>query len=156
MSLRNWFEFHPNNPQRELESTCEVLFHVFFLLSFFISLMTSVSLKFLLTWSSMFSSSSCLFACSANIYWRAVCLHVMLLILFWFCLASFSAASAFLSIVSILVLSSPNLVFIFSIILTLFFFAIFSISLVRKLFRSSDIVSCLFCLLLCSINFVIK
>ena len=140
MSLKKWFGFHPNNPQRELESKCEVLFHVFSWLSFFWPLMNSVSLEFLLTWSSVFSSNSCIFsACSASFSWRAVDSIVMLLMLFWSYLASVSIVSVFLCTASILMLSSSNLVLIFPIILFVIFFGLFSISLVRKVFKSSDI-----------------
>ena len=110
MSLRNWFWFHPDNPQNELESTCEVLFHVFSWFFFFVTLTTSVI--------------------SVDMAFN--------LMLFWFCLASVSAAYVFLFIVSIQVLRLSNLISIFSIIFSVIFFTSFSISLVRKLFRSSD------------------
>ena len=78
-----------------------LLFHVFPWFSFLMPLITSVSLEFLLTWSSVFSSSSRIFyACSTNFSWRAIDSLVRSLMLFWFCLASVSAASAFLSTVS--------------------------------------------------------
>ena len=135
MSLRNWFGFHPNNPQSELESTCEVLFHVFSWFSFFMPLITSMFLEFLLTWSSMFSSSSCIFfACSTNFYWRAVDSLVRSLMLFWFCLCCLCLPVYCFYSGAKLIKFSIHFFYYFFI-----FFALFSISLVRKIFRSSDI-----------------
>ena len=103
----------------------------FLLIFFFILLMTSVSLEIQLLRSSIFPLISCIFFSCSTIF----DVLVRLLMLFWFGLASNSAASVFLSIVFILVLNSWNLAFIFCII----FFPLFSMSLVRKFVRSSDI-----------------
>ena len=99
--------------KRNGEHIWSCFFHVLSWFSFFILLMTSVSLEFLLIRYSMFSSSSCiLFACSTNFYWRAVDSLIRLMMLFWFCLASDPAVSVLLSIACILVLSLSNLVFL--------------------------------------------
>ena len=103
----------------------------FLLISFFILLMASVSLEVILLLSSIFLLISCIFFSCSTIFDGLV----RLLILFWFGSASNSAASLFLSIVFILVLNSWNLEFIFCII----FFQWFSMSSVRKFFRSYDI-----------------
>ena len=103
----------------------------FLLIFFFILLMTSVSLEIQLLRSSIFPLISCIFFSCSTIF----DVLVRLLMLFWFGSASNSAASVFLSIVFILVLNSWNLAFIFCII----FFPLFSMSLVRKFVRSSDI-----------------
>ena len=98
-------------------------------------LMSSVSLEFLLTWSSVFSSSSCIFfCCSVNFCWRAFDSLVRLLILFWSCLAIDAAASAFLSIVSILVLSLSDIHFFyyfFSYFLCIIFISLVTLTKVK-------------------------
>ena len=99
--------------KRTGEHIWSFFFHVLSWFSFFIPLMTSVSLEFLLIRYSMFFSRSCiLFACSTNFYWRAVDWLIRLVMLFWFCLASDPTFSVLLSIACILVLSLSNLLFL--------------------------------------------
>ena len=66
-SLMNWFWFYLNKGNWRAHVKYYSMFSLS--LAFFIPVMTSLSLEFLLTWSSVFSSSSCiLFVCSANFF----------------------------------------------------------------------------------------
>ena len=67
LSLMNWFWFYLNKENWRAHVKYYSMFSLS--LAFFIPVMTSLSLEFLLTWSSVFSSSSCiLFVCSANFF----------------------------------------------------------------------------------------